>query len=77
MELKPGEFFIFNERMPHHSEPNRSQKRRTGLSARYTLPIVAILDQDSPPLFPGSGCVVVSGEDRLQLNRMAHPPEAP
>lgn len=74
MELKPGEFFIFNERMLHHSDLNKSQKRRMGLSARYTLPIVDILDQDSSPLFPGHTCVVVSGEDRMGLNRTAKPP---
>lgn len=74
MELEPGEFFIFNERMLHHSHANRSDRRRMGLSARYTVPFVNLLDQDAPPLFPGHACVVVSGEDRFGLNRTAPPP---
>jgi len=75
MELEPGEFFIFNERMLHHSDANRSTQRRMGLSVRYTAPFVTILDQDGPPLFPGHTCVVVSGEDRFGLNRTSAPPQ--
>lgn len=74
MELEPGQFFIFNERMLHHSHANRSDRRRMGLSARYTVPFVNLLDQDAPPLFPGHACIVVSGEDRFQLNRTVQPP---
>ncbi len=74
MVLRPGEFFLFNERMLHHSHANASSRRRMGLSARYTVPFVALLDQDAPPLFPGHTCVVVSGEDRFGLNRSAEPP---
>lgn len=74
MELAPGEFFIFNERMLHHSHRNRSDRRRLGLSARYTVPFVNLLDQDSSPLFPGHACVLVSGEDRFGLNRSVGPP---
>lgn len=74
MVLRPGEFFIFNERMLHHSHQNRSGRRRMGLSARYTVPFVTLLDQDGPPLFPGHTCVVVSGSDTFGLNRTAPPP---
>lgn len=74
MELEPGQFFIFNERMLHHSNANRSDQRRMGLSARYTVPFVNLLDQDAAPLFPGHACIVVSGEDRFQLNRTVQPP---
>ncbi|NGN62540.1 hypothetical protein G5C51_01255 [Streptomyces sp. A7024] len=74
MELAPGEFFIFNERMLHRSAPNHSTRRRLGFSARYTLPQVSILDQDSAPLFPGHACVLVSGSDAMGLNRMTEPP---
>lgn len=76
MELSPGQFFIFNERLLHHSNANTSDRRRMGLSARYTVPFVNILDQDAPPLFRGHACVVVSGTDRFGLNRMAEPPSA-
>ncbi|MEM1060539.1 MAG: phytanoyl-CoA dioxygenase family protein, partial [Verrucomicrobiota bacterium] len=34
VEMKPGEFFLFNEKTLHHSEPNRSHKRRRGLATR-------------------------------------------
>lgn len=74
MILRPGEFFLFNERLLHHSHKNTSSKRRMGLSARYTVPFVALLDQDAPPLFPGHACVVVSGTDRFCLNRTTAPP---
>ncbi len=74
MVLRPGEFFIFNERMLHHSNANTSADRRLGLSARYTVPFVNILDQDGPPLFPEHACVVVSGVDNFRLNRTVDPP---
>lgn len=74
MELRPGEFFIFNERLLHHSHGNSSERRRLGFSARYTVPFVNILDQDSPPLFPGHQCVLISGEDPMGFNRMTQPP---
>jgi non-haem Fe2+, alpha-ketoglutarate-dependent halogenase len=74
MELAAGQFFIFNERLLHHSHANSSTKRRLGLSARYTVPFVELLDQNAPPLFPGHSCVVVSGTDEFGLNRMTDPP---
>ena len=74
MELQPGEFFIFNERMLHHSNANSSTHRRLGLSARYTVPFVNVLDQDGPPLFPEHACVVVHGTDNFRLNRTIEPP---
>jgi ectoine hydroxylase-related dioxygenase (phytanoyl-CoA dioxygenase family) len=70
MELTAGEFFFFNERMLHHSNANTSDKRRLGLAARYTIPQVKILDQDSDPLFAGHQCVLLSGRDHMGLNRM-------
>jgi ectoine hydroxylase-related dioxygenase (phytanoyl-CoA dioxygenase family) len=74
MTLRPGEFFVFNERMLHHSNANTSNARRLGLSARYTVPFVNILDQDGPPLFPEHSCVVVHGVDTFGLNRTTDPP---
>ena len=74
MVLRPGQFFLFNERLLHQSNRNTSNTRRMGLSARYTLPFVALLDQEAPPLFPGHACVVVSGEDSFGLNRTQPPP---
>ena len=52
MELKPGEFFLFSERLLHASSKNASDKRRLGLSIRVTVPFVHIF-QDTH-LHPGS-----------------------
>ncbi|MGW0228114.1 phytanoyl-CoA dioxygenase family protein [Actinopolymorpha singaporensis] len=74
MVLRPGQFFLFNERLLHQSHRNTSSRRRMGLSARYIPPFVALLDQDAPPLFPDHACVVVSGDDTFGLNRTTNPP---
>jgi hypothetical protein len=73
MELKAGEFFIFNERMLHQANPNRSSKRRVGLAMRITIPIVRI-DHDLGSLFKGHYNLVVRGEDRMGFNRLGQPP---
>jgi hypothetical protein len=75
MELKPGEFFLFNEKLLHHSEPNRSTRRRMGMSVRVTLPIVNI-EQDRSPLHPGHCAILVKGEDYMGFNRLMEPPVA-
>lgn len=74
MVLEPGQFFLFNERLLHRSAANRSTRRRLGLTARYTVPFVEVLDQDSAPLFPGHVCVLVEGHDNFQLNRSVSTP---
>lgn len=71
MELKPGEFFLFNERTLHHSEPNRSQMRRIGLSIRVVPPLVRVLKQDAP----NHGTVLIRGQDTLNFNPRAQPPQ--
>jgi len=73
MELRPGEFFLFNEKLLHHSEPNRSNRRRLGMSVRLTIPIVKI-GQDISPLHPGHCAVLVRGEDYMGFNRLQAPP---
>lgn len=75
MELEPGQFFLFNEKLLHHSEPNRSNRRRMGMSVRLTLPIVRI-EQDGPPLHPGHCAILVRGEDYMGFNRLMDPPAA-
>ncbi len=74
MELEPGEFFLFNERLLHQSHRNRSSRRRMGFAVRLTLPFVKV-PHDVPPLFPGHRAVLVAGEDRFGLNRLQQPPE--
>lgn len=73
MPLKPGEFFLFNEKLLHQSNKNVSNKRRMGMSTRVTVPFVKI-EHDIPPLFPGHQCILISGEDRLGFNRLTSPP---
>jgi ectoine hydroxylase-related dioxygenase (phytanoyl-CoA dioxygenase family) len=73
MELKPGEFFIFNERTLHHSFPNNSKKRRLGLAVRVTVPFVRVYHDDAK-LFPGHKNMVLCGEDRMGFNRLTNPP---
>lgn len=62
--LEPGQFLLFNERTLHHSEPNRSNRRRLGLSIRVILPQVRVLEFDTPD----HRVMSVSGEDRLGFN---------
>lgn len=67
VELEPGEFFLFNERTLHHSEPNRSDQRRIGMAIRVVPTITRMLAYDSP----NHGAVVVSGADDMGFNRPA------
>ena len=72
MPLKPGEFFLFNERTMHHSEKNTSNKRRMGLAVRVTLPTCKV---DHTRLIAGHRCIQLCGEDRHGINLMAQPPD--
>lgn len=74
MELKPGEFFLFNEKLLHHSEPNRSNRRRMGMSVRVTIPIVK-LEQNHPPLHPHHAAILIRGKDYMGWNRLQDPPQ--
>ncbi len=65
MELQPGEFFLFTERLLHHSTANQSNNRRMGLAVRLTTPIVRCYHEH--PM------IIVRGEDRLQFNAIAEP----
>jgi hypothetical protein len=70
LEMKPGEFILFNERTLHHSEPNRSQKRRLGLASRVIPPMVNVLTYDSED----HGVMVIAGQDTMGFNRVVEPP---
>lgn len=75
MPLRPGQFFLFNERLLHQSHPNRSAGRRFGMSMRVTVPIVRI-EHDVKPLFPGHAAMLVRGRDTMGFNRLMDPPSA-
>lgn len=70
VELKPGEFILFNERTLHHSEVNHSNLRRIGLAIRVILPQVRVLKFDSP----SHKVIQVSGSDRFGFNARTEPP---
>ena len=66
LEMQPGEFVLFNERTLHHSEPNRSDRRRIGLAVRVIIPIVKVLKWDSP----NHTLMIIHGEARLGFNKV-------
>ena len=72
MELKPGEFFLFSERLLHASAKNTSDRRRLGLSVRVTVPFVHIF-QDTH-LHPGHTAILARGNDVMGFNRYAGRP---
>jgi len=67
MELKPGEFFLFSERLLHASGVNNSNSRRLGLSVRVTVPFVHIFQDDH--LHPGHTAILAHGKDVMGFNR--------
>ena len=73
IELKPGEFFLFSERLLHRSSKNTSDKRRLGLSIRVTLPVVHIF-QNTAHLHPGHTAILAKGKDVMGFNRYAGRP---
>jgi ectoine hydroxylase-related dioxygenase (phytanoyl-CoA dioxygenase family) len=72
LTLKPGQFVLFNERILHHSKMNTSETRRFSMGPRFTIPILRI---DHDQLFPGHAAILVSGEDYMEFNRLAKPPQ--
>jgi len=72
MPLKPGEFFLFNERTLHFSDVNRSNRTRYGMSMRVTIPIVRI--EPIPPLWEDHVSLLVRGRDTMGFNRLGRPP---
>ncbi len=65
IELEPGQFILFNERLLHHSPVNTSNLQRCGLSIRLIPPIVRVLKYDSQNhVLP-----VLSGRDTMGFNQ--------
>lgn len=73
LELEPGQFFLMAGLLLHHSEVNRSARRRLGLAVRYSVPWVRLKADMMPP---GSKVLLVSGTDHLNLNPTAEAPPA-
>lgn len=73
MILKPGQFFLFTERLLHYSKANTSNKRRLGLAVRVTVPFVRV---EHEKLFKGHKCIQLAGNDPMGFNEMTSPPQA-
>lgn len=71
MEMKAGEFFLFNENVVHGSLPNLSFDNRLGLVARMTIPIVKIYHEFR---YEGHGALIVKGQDYMNINHVISPP---
>lgn len=70
IDLEPGQFILFNERVLHHSDINQSSLQRCGLSIRMIPPIVRVLKYDSQNhVLP-----IVSGQDNMGFNNTAFTP---
>jgi|TARA_B110000914_G_C15461886_1_gene446295 ectoine hydroxylase-related dioxygenase (phytanoyl-CoA dioxygenase family) len=65
IELEPGQFVLFNKRLLHHSEVNRSNLPRCGLSIRLIPPIVRVLKYDAQ----NHVRPIVSGRDKMDFNQ--------
>jgi len=74
MLCNAGEFVLFSERTVHGSSVNLSDRRRTGLVARYTLPMVRLFPDESPINFAGYRALIVSGEDKFGFNPIGQGP---
>lgn len=72
MELAPGQFFLFSEKLVHRSGVNTTSSPRTGVVSRLTTPAVRV-NQDL--LLDGRHSnILVRGVDRHGLNRLTAPP---
>lgn len=79
MEVKAGQFFMFNEAMLHGADPNNSDRHRVGVGIRYTNNETKIYHKQS---VCGQGlhlkkwhAIQVSGEDKFGHNKIGPPPD--
>ncbi|HCL28751.1 MAG TPA: hypothetical protein DIC52_09980 [Candidatus Latescibacteria bacterium] len=66
IEMRAGQFVLFNERLLHWSKPNTSDRRRFGLAIRVLPPQVRVLRYDSD----AHALVQLRGGDPLGFNRL-------
>ena len=79
MEVAPGQFFLFNEKIVHGSESNRSEQERSGISIRFTATSTRIhrgmrVDGQGLPLRRWHA-ILVRGQDAYRHNKLGPPPE--
>ncbi|PCJ63254.1 MAG: hypothetical protein COA79_00165 [Planctomycetota bacterium] len=68
IQLKPGEYFLFNEKMLHKSDQNNSALRRRGMTFRYSIPSVKVF-HGKPPLHKGHKAILAKGIDTFGFNQ--------
>lgn len=69
IELRAGEFMLFDEYLLHRSKANLSNRQRLGLALRYTTP-----DAKITHMLYGFHCLLVRGKDTNGQNRLGLPP---
>ena len=79
IELEAGQFFLFNESLVHGSDPNPSDRDRTGVVYRYTPTSTRVLegrriDESGMPLARWHA-ILVHGRDEHGHNRLGPPPD--
>jgi hypothetical protein len=79
LELRPGEMSLHDVHLIHGANPNRSNKRRTGVALRY-MPSISVFERDLRPADGKTGVAVdfahrpiwlVRGIDRSGRNDLA------
>jgi ectoine hydroxylase-related dioxygenase (phytanoyl-CoA dioxygenase family) len=68
IELKPGQMSLHDVYMIHGANPNRSQRRRTGVALRY-MPSTSLFDRQLRPVHGQSGVPVNFAQRPLWLVR--------
>lgn len=70
LRLRPGQMSLHHGRMFHRSQPNRSDTRRVGITARFVTPDVV------PELLGFDYAMLVSGENHTDHFHLVPPPES-
>lgn len=73
VELEAGEFLIYNSRLVHRTQPNRTETSTRTISCRLTTPLVDV-QTESPLLYDDHAATVVSGDDWGGRNETTAPP---
>jgi non-haem Fe2+, alpha-ketoglutarate-dependent halogenase len=85
LSCRPGEFYLFSERLIHGSEPNRSQHDRMSFVFRFVKPSCKVYRGERSHMvmtmrkrFPLDrfACVLVHGQDRYGYNKIIPAPSA-
>ena len=69
IELKAGQFILFNESILHSSNPNRSNLRRLGFSPRITVPFVDVGGREKLKV------ILLNGKDYMGDYNCVSPPK--